>query len=306
MTGPHSGAPPGNESRPWQGGSRDITDAHIVTDDGDGLLDHHKDLLDARAISPAVARDRGYSSTMLPGWLRQQRFSVAVSKLIPGLVIPVYDVHGDLAFHQYRPDKPRVRAGKVAKYELPVGVRMVLDVPRSINGKLADPTVPLFITESPTKADAAVSIGLVCIAMLGVYGWRGSRTRGGTTALPDFEYVALNGRTVYLVPDSDVVTNPPGRKRGWPSRRATREPRRGRAVRVPASSSGWPQGWAGRLLRQGGHGRRAVSARRRRATRETRGYARRPTAERATCRTPDKPGRSRRRLPQMAAPPRTT
>jgi hypothetical protein len=40
--------------------------------------------------------------------------------------------------------------------------------PRSINGKLADPGVPLFITESPLKADAAVSAGLVCIAVLGV------------------------------------------------------------------------------------------------------------------------------------------
>ena len=32
MTGPQSGAPPGNESRPGQGGHRDITDATSVTD----------------------------------------------------------------------------------------------------------------------------------------------------------------------------------------------------------------------------------------------------------------------------------
>jgi putative DNA primase/helicase len=145
---------------------------------------------------------------VLPGWLRQEGFSVAVSGLIPGLVIPVYDVYGGLAFHQYRPDKPRVRGGKPAKYELPARVRMVLDVPRSVNGKLADPAVPLFVTESPLKADAAVSAGLVGVATFGVYGWRTSNRRGGKTALPDFEYLALNGRTVYLVPDSDVATNP--------------------------------------------------------------------------------------------------
>jgi hypothetical protein len=172
------------------------------------LLDHHKALLDARAISPAVAQARGYSSTVMPGWLRQQGFSITVSALTPGLVIPVHDVHGDLAFHQYRPDTPRTRDGKPAKYELPAKARMVLDVPRSINGKLADPAVPLFVTESPLKADAAVSAGLTCIATFGVYGWRATNRRGGKTALPDFEYVALNGRTVYLVPDSDVATNP--------------------------------------------------------------------------------------------------
>ena len=172
------------------------------------LLDHHQALLDKRAISPTVAQDRGYSSTMLPAWLRQQGFSIAVSNLIPGLVIPVYDVHGGLAFHQYRPHKPRTRDGRPVKYETPAKTRMVLDVPRSINGKLADPAVPLFITEGPLKADAAVSAGLTCIATFGVYGWRHTNRRGGKTALPDFESVALNGRTVYLVPDSDVATNP--------------------------------------------------------------------------------------------------
>jgi hypothetical protein len=35
MTGPHAKGPPGNESRPGQGGHRDITDAHMVTDAAD-------------------------------------------------------------------------------------------------------------------------------------------------------------------------------------------------------------------------------------------------------------------------------
>jgi hypothetical protein len=34
----------------------------------------------------------------------------------------------------------------------------------------------------------------------------GSNEQGGTVALPDWEHVALNGRTVYLAFDSDVVT----------------------------------------------------------------------------------------------------
>jgi hypothetical protein len=57
MTGPHSGAPPGNESRPWQGGSRDITDANSVTDAGDNSLPHHRPWRD-RAVELRFREDR--------------------------------------------------------------------------------------------------------------------------------------------------------------------------------------------------------------------------------------------------------
>lgn len=172
------------------------------------LFDHHRALLEARAIAPAVARARGYSSTVLPGWLRQQGFSHQVAGLVPGLVIPVRDVHGDIRFHQYRPDKPRVRDGKPVKYETPARTRLVLDVPPQVRGKLASPDRPLWVTEGPLKADAAVSAGLDCIATFGVFGWRGRNGRGGKTVLPDWEFAALDGREVYLVPDSDVATSP--------------------------------------------------------------------------------------------------
>jgi hypothetical protein len=171
------------------------------------LFDHHHDVLTERAISDAVAEARGYDSTMLPGWLRQQGFSIRDSELVPGLVIPIHDVHGALASYQYRPDSPRIRDGKPVKYLRPHGARNVLDVPPQIRGKLADPRPPLWVTEGPLKADAAVSAGLVCIATFGVWGWKGSNSHGGKLALPDWEHIALAGRDVYLVPDSDVTTN---------------------------------------------------------------------------------------------------
>jgi hypothetical protein len=171
------------------------------------LFDQHSELLAARAILPAVARARGYDSTMLPGWLRQQGFSLRDSELVPGLVIPIHDVHGALASYQYRPDNPRIRDGKPVKYLRPHGARNVLDVPPQILGKLADPGPPLWVTEGPLKADAGVSAGLVCIATFGVWGWKGSNARGGKVALPDWEHIALAGRDVYLVPDSDVTAN---------------------------------------------------------------------------------------------------
>ena len=44
------------------------------------------------------------------------------------------------------------------------------------------------------KADALVSIGLCCVALLGVWNFRGTNDAGGKVALADWESVALNGR----------------------------------------------------------------------------------------------------------------
>ena len=54
------------------------------------------------------------------GALRQLGFSTAQQR-VPALVIPLWNVHGDVAFHQARPDYPRLRDGKPVKYETPNG-----------------------------------------------------------------------------------------------------------------------------------------------------------------------------------------
>jgi putative DNA primase/helicase len=173
-----------------------------------GLLDHHRQFLTDRAVSPTVAAARGYTSTIMPGWLRQVGISVEGSKQVPGLVLPIRDVHGDLVFHQYRPDTPRQRAGKPAKYELPAKARMVLDAPLLTQPKLNDPAAPLWVTEAPVKADAICTAGGVAVGTFGVWGFKGKNLRGGSTMLACWDWIALKGRTVYLVPDSDVATNP--------------------------------------------------------------------------------------------------
>jgi putative DNA primase/helicase len=45
------------------------------------------------------------------------------------------------------------------------------------------------------------------IALLGVSGYRGKNDYGGKVILPDWEYVALNDRLVYVVFDSDLYSN---------------------------------------------------------------------------------------------------
>jgi len=189
------------------------------------LLPNHIDLLIASAISPEVSRERGYRTETVKAHAQKLGFGAAQC-CTPALLIPLFNVRGDIAGYQLRPDRPRVKDGKAVKYETPHGMRMMLDChPRLSRGRInpnahipgeppeippliADPTVPLLITEGIRKADAAVSIDLCCIALLGVWNWRGSNDAGGKAVLPDWEYIPLNGRTVVIAYDSDVMLNP--------------------------------------------------------------------------------------------------
>ena len=126
-------------------------------------------------------------------------------RLVPTLLIPIYDAYGEQALYQHRPDEPRVRDGKRLKYETCFGSKLVIDVPPLIHRDLGNPKPPLVITEGSRKADAAVSAGLCCISLLGVWGWRGTNDQGGKTALAEWEAIALNGRVVNLCFDSDVI-----------------------------------------------------------------------------------------------------
>ena len=85
---------------------------------------------------------------------------------------------------------------------------MVLDVPLMVCDYIGDPAVPLFFTEGIKKIDAIVSLGMSGIGLLGVWNWRGTNDKGGKTVLAAFESIALNGREVYIVFDSDVMTKP--------------------------------------------------------------------------------------------------
>jgi putative DNA primase/helicase len=171
------------------------------------LLEQHQRLIEASAINPGIARSRGYFSVENARALEQLGFSPS-QRRTPALAIPLWNVHGAVAFHQVRPDRPRLRDGKPVKYETPNGVRMALDVHPVVRSHLSDPTEPLLVTEGARKADAAISQGVHALALVGVWNWRGTNGSGGKTVLPDWEAVALNGRTVYLAFDSDSSSNP--------------------------------------------------------------------------------------------------
>ena len=140
---------------------------------GPTLLLQHAKLLADSAISVEVAQARKYTSVERKARLEHYGFSQS-QRLVPTLLIPIYDARGEQALYQHRPDDPRVRDGKRLKYETCFGSKLVIDVPPHIRPDLGNPKLPLVITEGSRKADAAVSAGLCCISLLGVRGWRGS------------------------------------------------------------------------------------------------------------------------------------
>jgi Protein of unknown function (DUF3631)/Domain of unknown function (DUF3854) len=172
------------------------------------LLPQHVAKLEASAVDEGVAQERDYRSVTEKVVLERYSFS-RPQRRVPALLIPVHGVTGEIVLHQARPDEPRINGkGKPVKYETPGGSRMALDVHPRVHAQITDPSVPLWITEGVLKGDALVSQGECAVALLGVWNWRGTNSEGGKTVLPDFEYLALNGREVYLAFDSDVSVKP--------------------------------------------------------------------------------------------------
>lgn len=168
---------------------------------------HNRALRAGSAIETAVISARSYRTVTSKAELARHGFGRAQQR-VPALLMPMWGVAGEVVGYQARPDNPRSRAGRVVKYETPAGLVMRLDVHPFAAPRLGDPREPLFITEGIKKGDSLVSAGACAVALLGVWNWRGTNTHGGATALADWEAVALKGRRVYIVFDSDVMVNP--------------------------------------------------------------------------------------------------
>lgn len=173
------------------------------------LLVHHADQLTRSGISHQVAVARGYRSATRPEEMSEAGFAKGQCGLLPALLMPLFSARGEPAGFLARPDKPRVNErGREQKYEGPAGRPPVIDVPPVCRAQVKDPAIPLFITEGTKKGDAAAGNGICCITLQGVWSWRGKNREGGRTALADWDEIALNGRLVYIVFDSDAAEKP--------------------------------------------------------------------------------------------------
>jgi hypothetical protein len=164
---------------------------------------HQRMLFEESCLSTSVAVERIYRTVASKADLAQLGFSKP-QQIVPALVVPMYSPAGELVTHQIRPDTPRKNdSGKPIKYETPAGSPIRLDVHPCQSGRVKDASVPLWITEGVKKADSLVSRGQCVLALQGVWCWQ----KDGVP-LQDWEDVRLWGRSVCVIFDSDVTTNP--------------------------------------------------------------------------------------------------
>jgi hypothetical protein len=187
-------------------------------------LEHYKMLSEGSGISDEVIELRPYRTITEPKDLEPYGFSRVQARNVPGLLLPVNCTDGTNGLTVYRPDIPRVVVDKtkrnadgshkerVIKYEMPPKIGVRLDCPRICRQALADPDKPIWFTEGQKKADALASRGLVAIALLGVWNFKGANSFGGVTLLADFDYIALKNRDARVVFDNDLMAKPGVRK----------------------------------------------------------------------------------------------
>jgi hypothetical protein len=164
---------------------------------------HQRMLFEESCLSTSVAVERKYRTVASKAELAQLGFSKPQQR-VPALVVPMYSPDGELVTHQIRSDTPRKsNKGKSIKYETPAGSPIRLDVHPELSARVKDASVPLWVTEGVKKADSLVSRGECVVALQGVWCWQ----KDGVP-LQDWEDVRLWGRSVCVIFDSDVTTNP--------------------------------------------------------------------------------------------------
>jgi putative DNA primase/helicase len=165
------------------------------------------------------------------------------------LAIPFFGPDGKPnCFTRLKPDKPRTskKDGKPVKYESPLGAGNRAYFPPGTVAALADPTVPLLLTEGEKKAAAADQNGFPCVGLVGVYGFHKKRKAGPDgkktgprVLIDDLAAVAWGGRTVYVCYDSDLADKPEVAAAEWHLAEALKA--RGAVVKVVRLPSG-PKG----------------------------------------------------------------
>jgi hypothetical protein len=173
------------------------------------LAEHHLVQLAASGITAEHAALRGYETIRDPRRLAEIGIPKAGQRT-QGLLVPQLRVDGSTWGYQYRPDHPRERGGKIARYETPIGQRNGIDIPPGVAPRLGNPAVPLFITEGVKKADSGALQGLCIVDVPGVWSWKGKPHPGAscTVAVADWHDIALNGRRVILAFDGDIARKP--------------------------------------------------------------------------------------------------
>jgi putative DNA primase/helicase len=167
------------------------------------LEEHRQEIENGSGVSPEVRAGRGYYSVTSRAELEGTPLK-DYQRRAPAWVAPMYSPDGKTMSLQIKPKNPRKdKKGKSIKYDSPAGAHPILDVHPFNLERVRPPRVRLWITEGVKKADSLASRGECVIALAGVWGW----LQDGEP-LPCWQHVALDGREVYVVFDSDVMVKP--------------------------------------------------------------------------------------------------
>jgi putative DNA primase/helicase len=190
------------------------------------LTPRHLADLRASGLSDEQIIACGFYSLQAPESIRQRlQWKKYDGSLGDCLCIPFMGLDGKpTGYSRLKPDRPRQQKedGKPVKYESAKGAKNRAYLPPATRSVLMDPTIPLVITEGEKKAAKADQEGILCIGLIGVYGWQKKRDKeangkpiGERELIDDLAGIAWKGRTVYIVFDSDAATNPRVRMAEW-------------------------------------------------------------------------------------------
>lgn len=124
------------------------------------------------------------------------------------------------SYVRLKPQFPRIdrrkKKDRARKYEAPLDLSSRAYLPPGTRAALADPSIPLLITEGEKKSLAADQAGFPCIGIAGVWSWQKGRETNEATGkkdgkrelIPDLAAVKWQGRAVYIVFDSDKIDDP--------------------------------------------------------------------------------------------------
>lgn len=172
------------------------------------LQPHHLRLLLDSGIWPEVSRARGYQTVTGKSALKGYGFSAEQCRP-PALLIPIYDAGGRLISYQIRPDEPRIdRHAGAIEYEICPGRPFALDFPPACASLLADPGIPLYITDEVFKADSAASQRLCCVALVGISLTADGADTERSLGSGVWDGIILDNRVVRLVCDADSTRRP--------------------------------------------------------------------------------------------------
>jgi hypothetical protein len=219
------------------------------------LLPTHLSDLHRIGLSDDQIRDCGFRSESDPDvWSRILNWNSPFPNGGAALCLPYYDEDGqEIDFIRVKPDNPRKnRDGQPFEVESPKGKENRLYLPPATRSKLADPTIPLWITVGEVNAAKADQEGLACLGLVSLFGWQKPRPKdeegkrqGPHELIADFEKIEMKDRVVYFVISPDPMLESLHRAAETHLTKALGE--RGATVRMialPAGPDGKPSGLA--------------------------------------------------------------